>query len=193
MTFRAVVLAVIAGFMAAEARVSRVNDRRLRARGGIRPPGDPYLGIALLYPAAFVLMGSEGLWRAATTAATLAETPSWTASGVVLFAAGKALKYWAIRSLGERWSFHVMVLPGEPLIAHGPYRYVAHPNYVGVVGELVGTAMMMGARVTGPVAILAFGAVLIARIRFESRVLAPLRRGGVSGSNVDVGGPDARQ
>jgi methyltransferase len=89
----------------------------------------------------------------------------------VLFAASKALKYWAIRTLGDRWSFRVLILPGVPLVTAGPYRYVRHPNYIAVVGELVGTAMMVGARVTGPMMIALFGIALWARIRFEERAL----------------------
>jgi methyltransferase len=188
MTFRAVALAVIVGFMLAEARVSRANARRLREAGAVQPPGDVYAALALLYPAAFLLMGLEGLWRASGTAHEAASGgPSWAASGVLLFAASKALKYWAIRALGHRWSFHVMVLPGEPLVTRGPYQYVAHPNYIAVVGELVGAAMMMEARVLGPIATIAFGLALRARIRFETRVLAPFRRGSAR-SSLDGGG-----
>ena len=94
------------------------------------------------------------------------------ASGALLFVAAKALKYWAIWSLGERWSFKVYVQPGRPLVDTGPYRYVAHPNYIGVVGELAGTAMMVGARWSGPLALVAIGLLLRARIRFEERALA---------------------
>jgi methyltransferase len=177
MTFRMVALSVIVGFMLAETRVSRANVRGLRAAGAIEPPGDAYLALALLYPTAFVAMGVEGVWRALQDgAAPAAPGPSWAASGVLLFAASKALKYWAIRALGVRWSFRVMVLPGAPLVENGPYRYVSHPNYIAVVGELVGAAMMMEARVLGPIMTAAFGVALWARIRFESRVLAPLRQ-----------------
>lgn len=187
MTFRVFALAVIVGFMLAEARVSRANARRLREAGAVEPRGDVYLTLALLYPAAFLLMGLEGVWRASGAGETRAGSPSWDASGVLLFAASKALKYWAIRALGHRWSFHVMVLPGEPLVTTGPYRYVSHPNYIAVVGELVGTAMMMEARVLGPIMTVAFGLALWARIRFEARVLAPFRNGSPPAS-LDVGG-----
>jgi isoprenylcysteine carboxyl methyltransferase (ICMT) family protein YpbQ len=46
-----------------------------------------------------------------------------------------------------------------------------HPNYVGVIGELLGMAMMMGARLTGPLALLAFGELLRRRIAAEERAL----------------------
>jgi methyltransferase len=171
-TAAAFILALIMGLMLAETRVSHAHERRLRDRGAVMPEGDVYRALAILYPAAFLLMGLEGIWRARdVSAATTLEGPSWFASGLLMFVASKALKYWAIASLGDRWTFRVLVLPGAPLVTTGPYRYVAHPNYIAVVGELAGTAMMMGARVTGPVMTAFFGIALVARIRFENRVL----------------------
>jgi methyltransferase len=167
----AFVAAVVVGFMLAELRLSLRNERRLRAAGAIEPPGDVYRVMAVLYPASFVLMAIEGAWRASSASAPAAG-PSWAASGVVLFAASKVLKYWAIRSLGERWSFRVLVQPGRPLVRTGPYAFLAHPNYVAVVGELAATAMMVGAPVSGPIMLGAFGVVLWRRLQFESTVLA---------------------
>ena len=173
----AFVVAVVFGLMLAEQQVSTRHERQLKSEGAIVPDGDVYLALAVAYPVAFVLMGVEGAWRAVHETASVAPDagPSWMASGVVLFGASKALKYWAIRSLGYRWSFRVMVLPGHPLVSSGPYRYVAHPNYIAVIGELVATAIMVGAKVSGPVMIAIFGLVLWARLRFENRVLADLR------------------
>lgn len=166
-------LSVVVGLLIAEARVSSAHERRLRARGAIEPRGDVYRMMAILYPACFLTMGGEGIWRAADASAGMSATdgPSWAASGLVLFVASKVLKYWAIRSLGERWTFKVLVLPGVPLVTDGPYRYVAHPNYISVVGELVGAAMMFGAAITGPLMVIAFGLALVARVKFEQRAL----------------------
>jgi methyltransferase len=176
----AFVAAIIVGFMLAELRLSLRNEGRLRAAGAIEPPGDVYPAMAVLYPASFVVMALEGAWRSsmmlegAWRSSMMLDPvggPSWAASGVVLFAASKLLKYWAIRSLGERWSFRVLVQPGRPLVRTGPYAFVAHPNYVAVVGELVATAMMVGAPVSGPIMIAAFGVVLWRRVQFESGAL----------------------
>jgi len=169
------ITAVILGLLLAETRVSRMHERRLRERGAVTPPGDVYLALLMLYPSAFLLMGAEGFWRAfeagRTSAAAVHGGPSWLASGIVIFVASKALKYWAIRSLGELWTFRVFIVPDAPLVTTGPYRYVTHPNYIAVVGELIGTAMMVGAPVSGPVMLGAFGAALRARVKFENQVL----------------------
>jgi methyltransferase len=176
MTTPLVVTAVILGFLLAETRVSRRHERLLREQGGIAPRGDVYPLMAVVYPGAFVVMGLEGAWRA-SQAASLPEAgaPAWLLSGVLLFAAAKAVKYWAIATLGVRWTFKVVVVPGAALLRAGPYRYVAHPNYLGVLGELAGAAMMVGAPVSGPTAFIAFGLLLWARVRFEARAHASAR------------------
>ena len=172
----AVVGAVIIGLLLAETRVSMTHEQLLRKAGAVQPDGDPYVALAVLYPAAFVAMIAEGMWRASQSGG--GETgPNWFVSGVILFAASKGLKYWAIGSLGVRWTFKVFVIPGRPLVATGPYRYLAHPNYVGVVGELVGAAMMCGAPTAGVIGSVAFGAALWQRVRFESAVLRRVREG----------------
>jgi methyltransferase len=97
-------------------------------------------------------------------------------AGAVVFAAAKALKWWAILSLGPFWTFRVIVVPGAPIVATGPYRWLRHPNYVGVLGELAGVAAFTGALVSGPVAIVAFAGLLIRRIAVEERMLETAAR-----------------
>ena len=48
-----------------------------------------------------------------------------------LFILAKALKWWAILSLGRSWTFRVIVVPGDAPVASGPYAWLRHPNYVG--------------------------------------------------------------
>jgi methyltransferase len=99
------------------------------------------------------------------------------AAGAIVFTAAKALKWWAILTLGEAWTFRVIVVPGGRRVASGPYRFLRHPNYVGVLGELAGIALMSGARVAGPLATLGFAVLILRRIAVESRALdAVLRR-----------------
>jgi methyltransferase len=168
----AVTIAVLVGLMLAEQRVSLRHEAWLRQQNAVLPPGDVFMALTVLYPAAFLVMGIEGVWRAMTASGPVDPgAPAWAVSGGLLFIASKWLKYAAIRALGPRWSFRVYVLPGRPLVMSGPYRYLRHPNYVAVIGELVSTAMMVGAVISGPVMLVAFGVVLWARIRFEERAL----------------------
>jgi methyltransferase len=169
-----VVLSILLGLMLAESRLSRENERRLLERGAVEPKGDVYAWMTILYPGLFVVMALEGYWRVRTGRLDLHDpaTQGVFASGLLLFIASKALKYWAMRSLGELWSFRVLVVPGVTLVRTGPYAYVTHPNYLAVVGELAGAAIMMEAWFSGPAALAVFGALLWKRIRVENTALA---------------------
>lgn len=178
MTYEAAVFvyALVLGLMLAETRLSVRNERALRARGAVEPRGDVYLAMLILYPLAFGLMGVEGISRARLPAEVVAGSsssggPAWWLAGILLMVASKGLKYWAIASLGDRWTFRVLVLPGLPLVRKGPYRYVNHPNYIAVMGELIAMLLMMSAWTTGPVMILLFGVALLMRLRIETRAL----------------------
>jgi methyltransferase len=92
-------------------------------------------------------------------------------TGIAIFIAGKVIKIWAMATLGDRWTYKVFVVPDVPLVTSGPYRFVRHPNYVGVVGELLGMALITGARVTGPLGLVFFSWLLVRRIRAEDRAL----------------------
>lgn len=156
--------------MLLEARLAARNDRYLRAAGAIEPAGDVYSLMAVAYPVCFLAMLAEGWFRAAGMGGRFA-------AGLAVFAAAKALKYWAIAALGRRWSFRVLVLPGSTLVTSGPYRFARHPNYIGVAGELAGMSVMARAPVAGALALAGFGALILARIRAEERALRACARG----------------
>ncbi|HYM25784.1 MAG TPA: isoprenylcysteine carboxylmethyltransferase family protein [Vicinamibacterales bacterium] len=151
--------------MLVEALLASANDRAQRSRGGVEPTDDVYTAMRVAYPAVFLLMIAEGLWRGGAPAPLFM-------SGVLLFAFAKALKWWAITTLGSAWTFRVIVVPGSPLVAGGPYRFVRHPNYIAVVGELVGTALMAGALFAGAAGTAGFAVLLRKRIAVEERALA---------------------
>jgi methyltransferase len=155
---------LVFGFLVVEARRAARNESAQRARGGIEPAGDVYGAMAVAYPAAFLGMIAEGVLRGGSPRAVLA-------AGAVVFALAKALKWWAVRSLGPCWTFRVIVVPGAARVASGPYRYLRHPNYVAVVGELVGVALMAGAVVAGPAATTVFVLLMLKRISVEDAAL----------------------
>lgn len=157
--------------MLIEARLAAANERVQFARGGVEPATDVYAVMRVAYPAVFIVMIGEGLWRGAAFVSVVALIP-----GFVCFVLAKVLKWWAILTLGDAWTFRVVVLPGAPLVATGPYRWMRHPNYVAVVGELAGVALMSGARISGLLGTLVFGALMFRRIVVEERALAASRR-----------------
>jgi methyltransferase len=150
--------------MLVEARRSSRNERALRAAGAVEPAGDVYRVMQIAYPACFLAMVLEaGIRGRAMDAAAL--------PGTVVYLAAKALKYWAIATLGERWTFRVLVPPGAPRVVRGPYKFARHPNYIAVAGELVGFALLAQAPLAGTAGTALFGTLMLARIRVEEHAL----------------------
>ena len=165
MIIAAVVSAIVYVPMLVEARRAATNERAQRARGGIEAPGDVYRMMRVAYPGAFLLMIVDGATRGGADLKSLA-------AGAALFVAAKSLKWWAIQTLGPSWTFRVIVVPGAPLAATGPYRFLRHPNYLAVIGELIAVGLMTGARLAGPMAVVGFGLLIVKRIAVEDRALS---------------------
>ena len=154
--------------MAGEAVLSSFNEKVLRARGAIEPKNDVIDMMRWAYPGAFIVMGIEGALTGPAPRDVLM-------GGLALFGVAKALKIWAMSSLGSKWSYRVLVVPGDPLVKTGPYQFISHPNYLAVVGELVSVAAIVWAPITGVLATIGFGRLMIARIRIEDRALGRIK------------------
>lgn len=95
----------------------------------------------------------------------------WAAGLILLFAAAKGLKLWAVLELGDLWTMRV-VLPRPLRVATGgPYRYIRHPNYVAVMVEILALPLAGGAWMTALGGGLLFGAILWARVNTEEAAL----------------------
>jgi len=154
--------------MIVEAVHSARHDRALRAAGATEPSGDVFASMQLAYPGIFVLMIAEAWLRGASFSPV-------SAAGFAIFVTAKALKYWAIATLGPRWTFRVLVPPSSSRTIAGPYHYLRHPNYVAVVGEIVGFGLAAQAPVAAALSLLVFVPLIVQRIRIEERALG-LRR-----------------
>jgi protein-S-isoprenylcysteine O-methyltransferase Ste14 len=91
--------------------------------------------------------------------------------GLALFALGGVLRIWPMFVLGERFSGLVAIQPGHALVTGGPYRYVRHPSYLGMMLGLAGWALLFRSAV-GLAAVALALVVLAARIEDEETLLA---------------------
>ena len=164
MTVALIVFAVAFLPMIVEAVISTRHERRLRIQGAVEPKDDVIGAMRLAYPGGFAAIVVEAWLRHPEADAVF----RW---GAAVFLVAKALKYWAIATLGTRWTFRVLVPRQSVQITSGPYAFMRHPNYVAVAGEFIGASLMAQAWIAGPIATVAFGLLLRARVRVEERTL----------------------
>ena len=90
---------------------------------------------------------------------------------LLLFVALQAARAWVVTTLGERWTTRIIILPCAPLVRAGPYRWVDHPNYLIVIGEIAVLPLVFGLPVVSLVFSLMNAGVLWIRIREENKAL----------------------
>jgi len=86
----------------------------------------------------------------------------------------QGLRLWVIVTLGPRWTTRIIVIPGEPLISSGPYKYLSHPNYAVVAAEIAVLPLALHLPLVALVFTLVNAAVLGIRIRAEAGALSAI-------------------
>jgi methyltransferase len=140
------------------------NTKRLKAQGAVEIGAGHYPLIVLLHTAWLLAV----LWLLPVP---LEISWPWLAIFVLL----QAGRIWVIASLGPYWTTRIISVPGAPLVRRGPYRFVRHPNYLVVAGEILALPLAFHEI---PVAIffsLANAAILFWRIREEEAGLVTRR------------------
>jgi protein-S-isoprenylcysteine O-methyltransferase Ste14 len=92
--------------------------------------------------------------------------------GVVLCAAGVAFAIWARRCLGKNWSGTPAMKEGHELVTSGPYRFVRHPIYTGMLTAILGSALVGG--VIWFAVFIIFCANFFYRVPIEERYMSQL-------------------
>ncbi len=147
----------------AELAWAQRNTARLLARGAVEHGAAHYPAIVALHSA----------WIAALIWFGYDKPLRW--DWLALFALLQLGRIWILVSLGPRWTTRIIVLD-EPLVVHGPFRLIRHPNYALVVAEIAVAPLVLGLWGVALVFSLANAVMLWVRIRAENRALAPLRQ-----------------
>lgn len=158
------ILALVTLERVSELLYARRNTKRLLAEGAVEHGAGHYPLFILLHAG----------WLLAMALSVRPKTPIfWPLIGVyALLMLGRA---WVIGSLGRFWTTRIITLPGAPLVARGPYRFLHHPNYLIVAGEIAILPLAFGAwQIALACSLLNLG-LLWHRIRAEDRALAPRR------------------
>ncbi|CAN5189721.1 isoprenylcysteine carboxylmethyltransferase family protein [soil metagenome] len=144
---------------------ARANEKLLKAKGAVEIGAAHYPLIVLLHGAWLVALWVFG-WNNPLNVL-------WTGIYVLL----QVARGWVLGSIGRRWTTRVFVIPGETLVAKGPYRLIPHPNYTVVALEMI--VLPLAVRVWWA-AVLFGGLNLLMlwwRIRVEGRALAEMTQG----------------
>jgi methyltransferase len=151
----------------AELVVSTRNARWAFGQGGVETGARHYPPMVVLHTGLLVACVGE-VW--------LTDRPfvAWLGSAMLaLVVASQALRWWCVATLGRQWNTRVIVVPGLSLVRRGPYRWMAHPNYVAVAVEGLALPLVHSAWVTAAVfTVLNALLLLVIRIPTEERALA---------------------
>lgn len=159
MTLNFVILALVTIERLAELVYARRNTARLLAAGGHEVAPGHYPAIVALHAG---WLGA--LW--------------WLGPGrpvemlwLAVFALIELGRIWVLFSLGGRWTTRIIAVPGETLVKSGPYRFLAHPNYVVVASEIAVLPLVFGLWRVALLFSIANAIILWIRIRAESEAL----------------------
>jgi methyltransferase len=158
-------LAAVAILRFVELGISRRNQQRMLASGAVRVSEPHFKWIVVVHTG--VLIG------AALEVVLLRRPflPVLAATMFVLFLASNLMRFWVVRALGNLWSVQVMDSTRIGVVTTGPFRFVRHPNYTGVILEMISLPLIHTAWITAIAASVGYSIALSMRIRSEESVL----------------------
>ena len=154
------ILAFVALQRLAELVLANQNTKRLLARGAQEHSPRHYA----------LIVAVHATWLAALFWMAPGKPVHWTF--LALFVLLQLGRVWVIRTLGPRWTTRIIVLPGAPLVTDGPFRFLSHPNYLVVIGEIAVLPLVFGLWQIALLFSVLNAIVLTIRIRAESRALS---------------------
>jgi len=160
MTAAILILLLVTAQRLVELDMARRHTRALLARGGYEVGAGHYPMIVAVHTA----------WLACLWLTAPGRPIDWLLIG--FYALLQCLRIWVLATLGERWTTRIIVLPGAPLVAAGPYRFVRHPNYLVVVGEIAVLPLAFGLIWVALIFTILNAAVLAVRIKAEQATLS---------------------
>jgi methyltransferase len=161
MTLTVIVLGFVTLQRLGELVIARRNTARLLENGAIEVAPDHYKLIVGLHT-----LWLAGLWYLALTRGLMPDLLL-----LAVFVVLQGLRVWVLATLGPRWTTRIIVVPGEQLVTRGPYRYLSHPNYWIVIGEILVLPLVFGLLWFGVVFSILNLVVLWVRIRAENKAL----------------------
>ncbi|HKN45161.1 MAG TPA: isoprenylcysteine carboxylmethyltransferase family protein, partial [Propionibacteriaceae bacterium] len=147
----------------------RVRLRSWRVRHGTREDR----GTLIVVVASVVVGVAGGFALAADVHETAVPDGRWPmfVVGLVLMCSGIAIRQWSVALLGPFFTIDVRVHPDQTVVERGPYRWVRHPSYTGLIMTFVGIGLALGNWAALALLAVVPTAGLVVRIRAEERAL----------------------
>ena len=160
MTLAEFILGAVTLQRAGELVISHYNTRRLLARGAVEIAPRHYPLVVAVHAAWLI-----SLW-------VLGRDQPVSIAALLFYVVLQGFRIWVLWTLGARWTTRIIVLPGEHLVSTGPYRFLSHPNYAVVTGEIAVLPLVFHLPWIAAIFSILNAAVLAIRIRAENRALA---------------------
>ena len=160
MSLASIILLLVTLQRLGELGLSRHNTKALLARGAIEVGARHYPLVVSVHAAWLISLWIWGRNQDVNLAA------------LAFFIVLQGLRVWILATLGPRWTTRIIVLPGAPLVASGPYRYFSHPNYAVVASEIALLPLALHLPLLALIFTVLNAAVLVIRIRTEARALS---------------------
>lgn len=169
MTIFLIVLCAVVIQRFIELSYSKRNERLLKSKGAIEYGREHYPLIVLMHALFFVSMFVEFFFSGRNK-----ELNILNYLFLVIFILLQFARIWVLISLGENWSTRILHVPGSKLVKKGPYKFLRHPNYIIVTGEIFCLPMMFNLYITAIVFSLINLILLGIRIKKENEALGYL-------------------
>jgi methyltransferase len=165
------ILALITLQRAGELVVARRNTHRLLARGAIELAPGHYPLIVAVHAGWLI-----SLWW-------FGRHQDVNAIALAVYLVLQGFRFWVFWTLGARWTTRIIVVPGESLVMSGPYRFMSHPNYAVVVGEIAVLPLVLHLAWIAALFTVLNAMVVAIRICAENRALAASREASLAGTS----------
>jgi len=160
----AIILALVTLQRLGELVLSRYNTGRLLTRGATEVGAEHYPLVVLVHAAWLIALWIWGRDQDVDLVA------------LSVFIVLQGLRVWVLATLGPRWTTRIIILPGEPLVAAGPYKYFSHPNYAVVAVEIAVLPLALHLPWLALIFTILNAAILVIRVRAEARALSAIRQ-----------------
>jgi methyltransferase len=154
-----IILAAVTAQRGGELLLSRAHTRALMARGAIEFAASHYPLMVAVHSAWLISLWAFGYDQPIDITA------------LVIYLALQGLRVWVMATLGARWTTRIIVLPNAPLVTLGPYRFLRHPNYAVVAGEIAILPLTLQLPAVAVIFTLLNAGVLFIRIGAENQAL----------------------